>query len=182
MVGQDILLGLGAATLWIVILMWSDLVPGRRLWPPRRGSWVTAAWAWGLTVAIYMGQIGAGYEQWNALGWPGWVRHGIGGGLSLLGSLYQSWAVAVLGLRGTSGWPVPLATTGPYAQMRHPQYLGQMATFVGIAIWSASPAAALIGVAGCLALTVAARVETRHLARTVEGHSDWARRVPGFLS
>lgn len=182
MVVGDLLLGLGAAALWVAILLWSDRQSARRLWPPHRGRVTTAAWAWALTIAIYVGQIGAGAEQWNAFGWPAWLRHGVGGGLSILGSLYQSWGVAVLGLKGTSGWPVSLATTGPYAQTRHPQYLGQVATFIGIAIWSASPAAWVIGIAGCSALILAARVETRHLARTAPGHGDWAKRVPGVLS
>lgn len=124
---------------------------------------MTAAWAWGLTIAIYMGQIGAAAADWNAWGWPAWLRHGLGGGLSLLGSAYQSWAVLVLGLKGTSGWPVARETGGPYGQMRHPQYAGQMATFLGIAIWAASPAAWAIGLAGCSALILAGRVEDRFL-------------------
>ncbi len=175
----DLALGLGAAGLWIAILLWSDRRDAQRLWPPHTGGVITACWAWALTVAIYVGQIGAGAEQWNQLGWPGWVRHGLGGGLSLAGSAYQSWAVVVLGLKGTSGWPVALATTGPYAQRRHPQYLGQVATFIGIAIWSASPAAWMIGLAGCAALLLAARVERRHLSRTCPGYADWAARTPG---
>lgn len=182
MVLGDLLLGIGAAALWAAILFWSDRYPERRLWPPRKGNAVTAGWAWALTICIYVGQIGAGYEQWNMLNWPAWLRHGIGGGLSIAGSAYQSWAVVVLGLKGTSGWPVPLVTQGPYAQMRHPQYLGQLATFVGIAIWSASPAAALIGLAGCAALVHAARTETRHLAQTQAEHGDWAKRTAGYLS
>ncbi|MCV6596355.1 MAG: phosphatidylethanolamine N-methyltransferase family protein [Mangrovicoccus sp.] len=124
---------------------------------------MTAAWAWGLTIAIYMGQIGAAAADWNAWGWPAWLRHGLGGGLSVLGSAYQSWAVLVLGLKGTSGWPVAREARGPYAQMRHPQYAGQMATFLGIAIWAASPAAWAIGLAGCGALILAGRVEDRFL-------------------
>lgn len=182
MVSGDLILGLGAAAVWVAILMWSDRKDARRLWPPHEGGLVTAGWAWALTIAIYVGQIGAGAEQWNQFGWPAWLRHGVGGGMSILGSLYQSWGVAVLGIRGTSGWAVPLATTGPYAQTRHPQYLGQVATFIGIAIWSASPAAWIIGLAGCFALTLAARVETRHLARRAAGHGSWAARVPGILS
>ncbi len=178
----DVILGLLAAAIWLGLLYWSDRNPGARLWPPARGTWHTAAWAWGLTICIYVGQIGVAYDDWNALGWPGWVRHGIGGGLSVVGSAYQSWAVVVLGLKGTSGWPVPLVTTGPYAHMRHPQYLGQVATFVGIAIWAASPLTALVGLAGCLALWRASVTEKRHLARTDPAFAAWAARTPGVLS
>ncbi|MEM1361195.1 MAG: methyltransferase [Pseudomonadota bacterium] len=178
----NLALGLGASLLWIALLIYSKRQPDRRIWPPLRYFWLTAIWAWGLTIAIYVGQIGAGTTEWNAWGWPGWLRHGLGGGLSLLGSAYQSWAVLVLGLKGTSGWPVPLVTNGPYAQMRHPQYLGQMATFLGIAIWCASPAAFVIGLAGAAALVLAARVENRFLAETQTDHHSWAARVPGVLS
>lgn len=180
MIPDDLSLGLGAALLWLAILAWSDRVPARRLWPPHRGGWYTALWAWGLTVLIYAAQIGAAADAWNALGWPGWLRHGVGGGVSVLGSLYQSWAVAVIGLKGTSGWPVPVVAHGPYAQMRHPQYAGQLATFAGIAIWAASPAAILIGLAGCLVLVVAARTEARHLRVTTPGYADYTAKVPGF--
>jgi len=161
--GSDLALGLGAAGLWAGILIFSAMIPEHRIWPPRKGGWLTALWAWGLTIAIYMGQIGVAAADWNALAWPGWLRHGLGGGLSLMGSAYQSWALAVLGLKGTSGWPVARVTCGPYARMRHPQYAGQMATFLGIAIWAANPAAFVIGLAGCAALALAGRVEDRFL-------------------
>ncbi len=158
-------LSLGASAAWGAILFLSDRGI-RRIWPPARGNWPTAIWAWGLTTAIYVGLINAATADWNGLGWPGWLRWGIGGaGLTLLSFWVQGRGIVDLGLAGTSGWDVGLVTDGAYARRRHPQYAGQIASLVGLAILGASSAALVAAVAGCAALFYASLVEDRDLAR-----------------
>ena len=169
------LIGVAAALAWVAILRWSDRHPRRRMWPPHRASLRTASWAWGLTVAIYLGVLQAGFAAPNALGLPGWLRWGAGLTLSLAGSVPHTLGTLALGLKATSGWPGPLATSGIYRWRRHPQYIGQGAMLLGMAVvggtfWALWPA-----LAGCAALVWAARVEDRHLAATHPGHAAYRR-------
>ncbi len=181
MILPNLAIGLLAAAAWIALLKWSDANPEKRLWPPRHGSWGTAAWAWGLTILIYVGLIRVAAIDFNVLGLPAWLRWGVGGGISLVGSAVQTWGASNLGLKGTSGWPVGLVTNGAYARLRHPQYLGQIATLIGIAIFAGSLLAWPVALAGSAALVYAARVEGRHLAATQPGHAAYAARVRSFL-
>lgn len=180
MAGMWIALGVGASTAWIGLLAWSDRNPSRRLWPPHRGGWLTAAWAWALTIAIYVGEIYAAAADFNTLDLPAWFRWIVGGGVSLAGTAVQSWGAANLGLMGTSGWPAGLVTHGAYARLRHPQYLGQIATLIGIAIFAGSLLAWPVAIAGSVALYYACVVEDRHLEATQAGFGAYAARVPAF--
>ncbi|MDF0599548.1 methyltransferase [Psychromarinibacter sp. C21-152] len=173
-------LGAAAALGWAAVLLWSDRHPPRRLWPPHEGRWRTAAWAWALTVAIYVGAIRAGFHEAAQPVLPDWLRFGAGGLLSVAGSALHSWGTWDLGLKATSGWPAPLVTRGSYASSRHPQYLGQSAMLIGIALLAGTPPALWPALAGVAALLLAARVEDRHLAATAPGHAAYRART-GFL-
>lgn len=170
-------LGLGASFIWIAVLYWSDRQPTRRLWPPHQGHWFTALWAWGLTIAIYVGLIRTATSDWNALGLPAWLRWGLGGGISTLGSIIQTQGIAAIGLRGTSGWTERLVASGVHARWRHPQYLGQIATLIGIALFAGTISGWLVVVTGSFALIYAARVEDRFLAERYPAFSDYSARV-----
>lgn len=170
-------LGTGASLLWLAILAWSDARPDARLWPPKHGNWVTGAWAWGLTILIYVGLIRACTADWNPLELPTWLRWGLGGGLSTWGSIVQSRGIAAIGLKGTSGWTERLVTTGVHDRWRHPQYAGQIATLVGIAIFAGTVLGWIVVAAGSLALVYAARVEDRFLATRFPEFADYAARV-----
>jgi len=170
-------LGIGASLIWVAILFWSDRYPERRLWPPHRGGWVTAIWAWGLTALIYVGLIRVCAADWNVLELPTWIRWILGGGLSTWGSVIQTQGIAALGLKGTSGWNVGLVTRGAYARRRHPQYLGQIATLIGIALFAGSVLGWVVVVVGTGALLYAAVVEDRFWARRDPEFSNYAKRV-----
>lgn len=156
---------LSASAAWGVILFVSDRGVAQ-IWPPARGNWPTAIWAWGLTTAIYVGLINAAAADWNSLGWPAWLRWGAGGaGLTALSFWVQGRGIVDLGLAGTSGWDVGLVTRGAYARRRHPQYAGQIVSLVGLGLLGGSPAGLASAAAGCAALAYASVVEDRHLAR-----------------
>lgn len=176
-----LLLSLAASVTWAVILTLSDRGVAR-IWPPRRGTWLTAIWAWGLTSAIYVGLINAASEDWNGLGWNWWVRWGLGGvGLTLASFWVQGRGIFDLGLAGTSGWDAGLVTTGAYARRRHPQYAGQIVSLIGLAILFAAPAAFLAAFAGCAALLYASVAEDRDLARRFGAdHAAYRARVRFF--
>ncbi len=174
-------LGLGAALLWILVLAVSSVRPERRLWPPRNGNLLTALSAWILTILIYVGLFRTVSADWNAGGLPATLRWGIGGPVSLLGSICHSWGTFDLGLKGTSGWPVGLRTTGAYGIRRHPQYLGQILMLAGIALIAGTQAGWWIVLAGSTALVYAARVEDAHLSAREPGFASYAGRVRFFV-
>lgn len=153
-----VILGLSATMLWAGILMFSERRPGQGPWPPRRGNLLSAAWAWGLTTLIYVGLVQT-WGQSPVL--PAGLRYGLGLPLAVIGSVLHTWATATLGLKGTSGWDVGLATKGPYALCRHPQYLGQIFSIAGLAMIIGSPEALTLGVAACVMLIYGSRVEDR---------------------
>ncbi|WP_071689899.1 methyltransferase family protein [Nioella sediminis] len=153
-----LILGLTATGIWAVILVLSDRAPGQGPWPPRNGNLITAIWAWGLTTLIYVGLVQT-WGQTPVL--PGWLRLGLGLPLAVMGSLLHTWATAALGLKGTSGWDVGIATKGPYALCRHPQYLGQIVSIAGLALIIGSPEALNLGLAASLMLGYGSGVEDR---------------------
>jgi len=153
-----LILGLSATVLWTILLAVSDQRPGLGPWPPRKGNLFTVIWAWGLTTLIYVGLVQS-WGQPPAL--PGLVRFGLGLPLAVAGSLLHTWATAALGLKGTSGWDVGIATNGPYAFCRHPQYLGQIASIAGFALIIGSPQSLVLGVAASAMLIYGSGVEDR---------------------
>lgn len=153
-----LILGLSASVIWVAILVLSDRRPGHGPWPPRKGNLLTAIWAWGLTTLIYVGLVQT-WGQTPVL--PGTLRWGLGLPMAVAGSLLHTWATAALGLKGTSGWDVGLATKGPYALCRHPQYLGQIVSIAGLALIIGAPDALILGVAASLMLGYGSGVEDR---------------------
>ncbi|MBD3678078.1 MAG: hypothetical protein HUJ27_06695 [Rhodobacteraceae bacterium] len=174
-------LGLGAALMWILILLWSDARPAQRFWPPNRGNVFTAAWAWVLTILIYVGLIRTASADWNALDLPMGLRWGLGGTFSVVGSVIQSWGTLALGLKGTSGWHVGLVHQGPYARMRHPQYAGQIGMLMGVALISGTDIGWMIVALATVALVMAARVEDRFLAALHPEHDPYREKVRAFV-
>jgi protein-S-isoprenylcysteine O-methyltransferase Ste14 len=75
-----------------------------------------------------------------------------------------------------------LTTTGPYAYVRHPLYVGSVVIALGFALAARNPWLVLLMAAVFLALYVPVmRSEERYLRAHFPGFDDYARRVPGFL-
>ena len=103
----------------------------------------------------------------------------VGTALAVAGGGLAVWAARTLG-RSLTPFPKPvphgLATTGPFAIVRHPIYTGGIAFFVGYSLWATIPALVLaIGLALLWAGKV--RVEEGHLRETYVGYADYAGRV-----
>ena len=103
----------------------------------------------------------------------------VGTVLAVAGGGFAAWAAKTLG-RSLTPFPKPvpagLATTGPFAVVRHPIYTGGIAFFVGYSLWATIPALILALV---LALLWAGkvRVEERLLGETYEDYRAYVRRV-----
>ena len=173
MIPPTIWIGLCGVLAWIVIVTHAACAPSRRLWPPRhRPGPLTLMWSWGFTILIYVGVIQTGLIEGNRLKLPDVIRWGLGGGMALMGSALQSWGVAALGLSATAGFardgsypPTPISI-GPYRYMRHPQYVGQAVSLVGLALASGGLWVWGLTVAALLAFIAVARLESLHLRTT----------------
>lgn len=95
-------------------------------------------------------------------------------------------AVPGLALRAAAAGHVrknaELTTTGPYAYVRHPLYVGSVIIALGFAVAARSPWIGLLMAVVFFALYVPVmRSEERYLGSQFPEFDDYARRVPAFL-
>ena len=114
--------------------VWSVAVPDRRLWPPpSRSSWpYRLNWAgfWvvcGINVLLLL-------MYWNSWVFQSPFRFLFGVPLVVLGGLLALWGMVAAGWRNTSGLNDGFVTSGPYRFTRNPQYVGDIAFFVGVSV------------------------------------------------
>lgn len=139
-----------------------------------RGSgWVIAQFA--LMTAV----VAAGFLPPD---WPDGARLArivVGVGLMVVGATFGGWAGRELG-RALTPFPKPrpvgLVTTGPFAVVRHPIYLGFLGVFVGYGLLAGPLALALTVVLGVLWVGKT-RVEERLLAAVYDDYGAYCRRV-----
>ena len=167
-------IGLGACAIWGVLLTLSARKPTDGPWPPRKGNIGTALWAWGLTIAIYVGLFQVWQVPQGAWAWLVWI---VALGIGFAGSALQTWGMVNLRLNGTSGWDVGVVTDGAYRYCRHPQYLGQAAGFFGFAILINSVPGWIIAGAAIGTLAAAAWVEDKALRARHPEFADYAART-----
>lgn len=139
-----------------------------------RGSgWVIAQFA--LIAAV----VAAGFLPPN---WPDEARLGrvaLGIVLATAGAFFGVWASRELG-RALTPFPKPkpvgLVTSGPFAVVRHPIYLGFLGVFVGYGLLTGVAALALTGALAALWVGKT-RVEERLLAGVYPDYEAYCRRV-----
>jgi len=85
-------------------------------------------------------------------------------------------AFALTAVRPQSGQVI--ATTGPYAHVRHPIYLGGLLVMLGESTWLGSWLALFATAVPLGILIVRIRLEERFLNENVAGYPDYALRVP----
>jgi protein-S-isoprenylcysteine O-methyltransferase Ste14 len=101
--------------------------------------------------------------------------------LGFAGAAFSIWSISYLkrsfGLRAAIR---TLVTSGPYARIRHPLYLGEIVHILGIAVLAGTPVALYL-FAGALVLQVLrAKVEERKFLRTIPEYARYKART-GFL-
>lgn len=142
------------------------LASGARVWPPP-GTRSWQFWfVWLLTIVTTLGVAGTGVARWGTLGFPGWIRFGLGAPAMIAGFSLAIWSVAWLGWQslGLSG---ALVTSGPYRVSRNPQYVGDVVGLMGWGVLCASAWTLVLaaGAAGLLLVTPLAEepwLEERH--------------------
>ena len=107
---------------------------------------------------------------------PTWASLAIGGALGLAGLGLRAWAAGHLAKNQQ------LATSGPFAHLRNPLYIGTLIVGMGFAVAGARVAigAMLLAFFVLFYLPVVGE-EEGHLRRLFPGYADYERRVPKFF-
>ncbi|MBI5084877.1 MAG: isoprenylcysteine carboxylmethyltransferase family protein [Acidobacteria bacterium] len=96
--------------------------------------------------------------------------------IALLGLAIRAWAAGHLRKNDT------LTTSGPYAFVRNPLYIGTLLTALGCTVAAARPTlAALAGAVFLFVYLPVMELEEQHLARLFPDFRDYAARVPQLL-
>ena len=113
--------------------------------------------------------------------WPprfqGWAAVG-GLSVSVLGYAVAIWALVHLGRSFSILVSVrKIVSTGPYARVRHPIYLGYVIDLCGLLLVSSSIAMLVLGAGFVLLLNIRARLEEEMLCAADEGYRAYASRT-----
>lgn len=130
---------------------------------PADGVYPTMAWAYPASF-LAMGLEGA------SAGPPSDVVFAAGLAVFVAAKAIKYWAITSLGRRWTFRVlvlpGVPLVTRGPYAWLRHPNYVGVLGELIGVALLVYAPVTGLIATAGfALLLRHRIAIEDRALGR-----------------
>lgn len=124
-----------AASLILVVgAVWSIAIPHNRIWPPPgKRSWQYLS-TWMCFCVAFSGNAALLVVDWDS-----WVTHNsdrffLGLPLVAVGASLVFWGAFTLGARNTSGLRDGLVRSGPYRFTRNPQYLGDIALFVGLSL------------------------------------------------
>jgi methyltransferase len=120
----------------------------RHAWEPPGDVYRLMAWAYPLTFVAMAGEA--------VLAGPRWPRVMMLGAVILVAAkLLKFWAIASLGDRWTFRVlivPEPLVATGPYAFVRHPNYIAVIGEILGFALLVGAPVAGAVSLVGFGAL------------------------------
>ena len=174
--------GILAAMTLLAMLVWSIVIPDKRLWPPKEATFFVQLGVWGLTVTVFASAFVCGLFDWNSLDWPLFLRWGIGLPLIIIGNVVVWKAVINIGMKATSGEIDELKTGGFYKYSRNPQYVADIAILLGWSVLSASAAAIPVTLIGTIVLLIAPLAEEPWL-KSVYGkaYEDYSQRVRRYL-
>lgn len=164
-----------------ILVAVSIIRPEHRFWPPKENRSPRGMFVQLLFNLIAGGIITLGALDWNSWVEPFWIR-GLGGGLWLGGTALAIWAMAVLGLKNTTGFPGEFILQGPYRWTRNPQYLGFMVGLLGWGMMANSPWTLLAGLVGWVPLILVPRAEEPWLLEKYgQAYQEYQQKVPRFL-
>lgn len=174
--------GLSAATVLLVMLIWSIAFPEKRLWPPKKSTLFNQFIVWGLTIAVFTSAFTLGVTGWNDANWPSAFRWGLGLPLILVGNLIVWQGVLQIGMKATSGDVDKLKTRGLYRYSRNPQYMADIAILVGWNLLCASASALTVVAMGIVVLLVAPLAEEPWLKKAYgKSYEDYSQEVRRYL-
>ena len=132
-----------------------------------------------VSAAVYVvGALDGGRFHWAPLSWW-WSLVGVG--LLLLGTVPTAGAMGVNKRLATTvrveKGQHELATTGPYAVVRHPMYAGMMLQLPATALILGSTWALVPAAVGMVVLVVRTALEDQHLHRELPGYVEYARKT-----
>jgi protein-S-isoprenylcysteine O-methyltransferase Ste14 len=113
------------------------------------------------------------------LGGIGLVLLAMGWGIKNLALRANAFATADVRLQRERGHAV--ATSGPYAVVRHPFYAADPLIHVGLGLWLQSYAAVLLAAIPIALMVIRLRLEERLLLRELPGYREYVQRVPHRL-
>lgn len=156
--------------------------PARRIWPPNQPSlWKT----YFMGFIFFLPALGIGVlglAGWGDLGFPNWVRIGLGFPPLAAGMAAFLWAQAILGFGAMMGGERILVVRGPFRFSRNPQYAGCLAMLVGWGLLSGAPAAVIASIFAVIPLLLVPFAEEPWLReRYGPAYDDYSRKVPRFL-
>ena len=163
-------------------LLASMLWPKKRIWPPpAKWSW-QFWWIWSLTIISLLGLFAIAALDWNTFAFVHWSRFVLGGSLFVGGSVFALWGVFTLSWHASAGLEAKLVTTGPYRYTRNPQYVGDFAVLLGIAVFSNSLLAMILSFVGIFCFWMAPLAEEPWLRQQYGGdYEEYCRTVPRFF-
>jgi protein-S-isoprenylcysteine O-methyltransferase Ste14 len=163
-------------------LLVSILWPEKRIWPPPSKSSWQFWWIWSLTISSLLGLFAIAALDWNTFVFVHWFRFVLGGSLFFGGSAFALWGVFTLSWHATAGLTAKLMTTGPYRYTRNPQYAGDFAVLLGIAVFSNSLLAMILSIMGIFCFCMAPLAEEPWLRQQYGGdYEAYCRTVPRFF-
>ena len=173
-----ILCELGAAA----AVLFSIRFPLRRIWPPDRPR------AWKMILMgflFFASSIGIGLLgllEWGGMGFPEWVRIGLGLPPLVGGWAFFLWAQGILGFGQMMGNAGALMIRGPFRFSRNPQYLGCLIMLAGWVLFSSAPSAAIVSLVAVIPLVLVPFSEEPWLReRYGSAYDDYCRKVRRFF-
>ncbi len=163
-------------------LLASMVWPEKRIWPPPgRFSW-QFWWIWSLTILSLLGLFAIAALDGNTFLFAHWSRFVLGGSLFVGGSVFAMWGVVTLSWHASSGLKAKLITTGPYRYTRNPQYVGDFAILLGVAVFSNSLLAMILTIVGIGCFWMAPFAEEPWLRQQYgQAYDEYCRTVPRFF-
>lgn len=147
--------GLFIALLTLTTIIWSIFYPEKRIWPPKKYTYLTPFIVWVPTFTLFGILIFLGVLEWSEFYLPNWVRYWIGVPMIILANIavwYEAWK---FGMKQT-GWAIgTLRTDGLYKFSRNPQYVADISMILGWIILSCSPMVWILWAVGILVLIAA---------------------------
>lgn len=161
--------------------VWSIALPSRRVYPMKSKDFFYYS-MWFLFWVVFAEHAALVVLDWDSGSWTSPNRLVIGIPIAALGSALVTWGIVTNGIKNTSGLPGGLVTGGPFRHTRNPQYVGDIALFLGVSIIANSELVLVTHSLTSLMFVLAPFAEEPWLEEHYgEGYREYRARVSRFL-